>query len=217
MTNLSPENILNDLKREATSRRSKSLDILNSILENQSKGDTKDFSIATIGKLSETEGGPSTQTIRNKTGSHYQQLISAWAAYSGASTKRPLSSRQKKIIKSNDYDVVSQISDPVIKAIVGSFIADKNRYRDQLNTLKKFNTVVIDNRKNDKYAEQSRTTIELTDMELTAIQEAISDSFFSQQEWSKSAAGQVKNKFNMEIYKHGYVNALQKIIRFCSK
>ena len=217
MDNLNPLNILNDLKREATSRRSKSLDILNSVLEKQSKSNTKDFSIVTVGKLSEKEGGPSTQTIRNKTGSHYQQLISAWAAYSGTTTKKPLSLKQKKVIEGNDYDVVAQISDPVVKAIVGSIIADKNRYRDQLNTLKKFNSVVIDNRKNDKTVQQELEGLKLTGMELTAIQEAISDDFFSQQEWTKTAAGQVKNRFNMEIYKHGYVNALQKVIGFCSR
>ncbi|WP_368032198.1 gamma-mobile-trio protein GmtX [Pseudoalteromonas sp. JC28] len=33
--------------------------------------------MATIGRLSKEQGGPSTQTIRNRTGKHFQQLIEA--------------------------------------------------------------------------------------------------------------------------------------------
>ncbi|WP_262383276.1 gamma-mobile-trio protein GmtX [Pseudomonas gessardii] len=38
-------------------------------------------------------------------------------------------------------------------------------------------------------------------------------SFFEYHEWTVSAAGQVKDENKREIYKHGYVNAIKKVLK----
>ncbi|WP_203219215.1 gamma-mobile-trio protein GmtX [Pseudoalteromonas sp. S16_S37] len=58
-----------------TTRTTNALTVLNAVLEQQSRITPLDFSMATIGRLSKELGGPSTQTIRNRTGKHFQQLI----------------------------------------------------------------------------------------------------------------------------------------------
>ncbi|ASD68864.1 alpha/beta hydrolase [Pseudoalteromonas piscicida] len=128
--------MLQELCTSATTRTTNALTVLNAVLEQQSRITPLDFSMATIGRLSKEQGGPSTQTIRNRTGKHFQQLIEAWAAYAGTSCKKPLSVRQKQLLNSNDQHILDAIDDPVIRAVVGSLIAERNKYRDQLNTLK---------------------------------------------------------------------------------
>ncbi len=85
-----PHIVLEELCSRATTRTTAALEALHLVLEKQSQSTPLDFSIATVGKLSQEQGGPSTQTIRNRTGKHFQQLIDAWAAYAGTTRKTTL-------------------------------------------------------------------------------------------------------------------------------
>lgn len=208
---VNPNILLEELCSMATSRTEAALRTLHGVLEKQSQVVPLDFSIATVGRLSSEQGGPSTQTIRNRTGKHFQQLIEAWAAYAGTTTKKPLSIRQKQILNSNDQHVLNSIDDPVIRAVVGSLIAERNKYRDQLNVLKANIDIVIDRSK----SVTSRTSFggtNLTRMEIEALKTAISDEFMDSQCWVVMPTGQVKNEDGTEVYKRGYVNAISKII-----
>ncbi|ELU01795.1 hypothetical protein CAPTEDRAFT_216709, partial [Capitella teleta] len=139
------QEVLQSLKESTGKRTSKSLDILSSVLEKQSEKEIKDFSIVTIGKLSEQAGGPSTQTIRNKTGLHYQTLISAWADWNNKTMKKPVK-KQLHTAESGDMEILKNITEPVLRALVGTILAERNKYRSQLNTLKQHANVTIDTR-----------------------------------------------------------------------
>ncbi len=181
------------------------------MLEQQSKSSTLDFSIATVGKLSKEQGGPSTQTIRNRTGKHFQHLIDVWASYAGTTRKKPLSVRQKQILNCNDQHILDSIDDPVIRAVVGSLIAERNKFRDQLNVLKANADIVIDRTKPVE-ASYILNADKLTPLELQALEAAISEQFFDEMQWLVMPTGQVKDKDGLEIYKRGYVNAVRKLI-----
>ncbi|TLS83003.1 alpha/beta hydrolase [Photobacterium damselae subsp. damselae] len=207
---VNPQIVLAELCERATTRTKRALEILNQVLEQQSQSESLDFSIATVGRLSNEQGGPSTQTIRNRTGKHFQQLIDVWAAYAGTTRKKPLSVRQKQLLNTNDQHILDSIEDPVIRAVVGSLIAERNKYRDQLNVLKANTDIVIDRttKTQSKIDEQG---INLTPMEIEAVRSAISDDFFNSQSWVVMPTGQVKDEDGKEIYKRGYVNALNKM------
>ena len=208
---VNPHIVLEELCEQATARTKKALQILHQVLEKQSQSASKDFSIAMVGRLSSGQGGPSTQTIRNRTGKHFQQLIDVWAAYAGTTRKKPLSVRQKQLLNTNDQHILDSIEDPVIRAVVGSLIAERNKYRDQLNVLKANTDIVIDRttKTQSKIDEQS---INLTPMEIESVRVAISDDFFNSQNWVVMPTGQVKDEGGKEIYKRGYVKALHKIV-----
>lgn len=208
---VNPSIILEELCSTATTRTEVALRTLHQVLEKQSQIIPLDFSIATVGRLSGEQGGPSTQTIRNRTGKHFQQLIEAWAAYAGTTTKKPLSVRQKQLLNSNDQHVLDSIDDPVIRAVVGSLIAERNKYRDQLNVLKANADIVIDRTKSNA-SNPSAIGLDLTPMEIEALRSAISDEFMNAQQWSIMPTGQVKDEDGSEIYKRGYVNAINKFI-----
>jgi len=75
---LAPEELLEELKIHANSRKRRSLEIIAEICSEQRERNSKDFSIATIGRLSTKAERPATQSIRNKTGGDYRALIKAW-------------------------------------------------------------------------------------------------------------------------------------------
>ena len=157
------------------------------------------------------QGGPSTQTIRNRTGKHFQQLIDVWAAYAGTTRKKPLSVRQKQLLNSNDQHILDSIEDPVIRAVVGSLIAERNKFRDQLNVLKANTDIVID-RTTKTQSKTDEQGVNLPPMEIEAVRSAISDDFFNSQNWIVMPTGQGKDKDGREVYKRGYVNALNKML-----
>jgi len=208
---VNPSIILEELCSAATTRTEAALRALNEVLEKQSQSVPLDFSIATVGRLSGEQGGPSTQTIRNRTGKHFQQLIEAWAAYAGTTTKKPLSVRQKQLLNSNDQHVLDSIDDPVIRAVVGSLIAERNKYRDQLNVLKANADIVID-RTESRNSNINSVSFELTPLEIEALISAISDEFIGSQHWVVMPTGQVIDESGGEVYKRGYVNGLKKIV-----
>ncbi|WP_434356018.1 gamma-mobile-trio protein GmtX [Parasalinivibrio latis] len=209
-----PDIILEELCSEATSRTEAALRTLNEVLADQSKTEPLDFSIATVGKLCKDRGGPSTQTIRNRTGKHFQQLIDAWAAYSGTTRKKPLSVRQKQLLNSNDQHILDSIDDPVVRAVVGSLIAERNKYRDQLNVLKANSDIVIDKTQPREQFEEARSSVvyPMTPLEVEAIRDAISDDKMKEMEWVVMPTGQVKDKDGLEIYRRGYVHVLNKLL-----
>ncbi|PSU22711.1 alpha/beta hydrolase [Photobacterium phosphoreum] len=213
MTNpVNPHIILDELCKNATIRTIEALQILHKVLESQSQSKPLDFSISTVGRLSKAQGGPSTQTIRNRTGKHFQQLIDVWATYSGTTRKKPLSVRQKQLLNNNDTHILDSIDDPVIRAVVGSLIAERNKYRDQLNVMKANSDIVIDKtNKNNTEPNTQKCMPQLTPLEAEAIKAAISYDFMQKMHWKIMPTGQVKDADGKEIYLRGYTHILNKL------
>jgi hypothetical protein len=150
----------------------------------------------------------------------FRQLIEAWAAQAGTSTKAPINPLAKANRIPKDYELLERISDPALRALFGQIIAERNRYRNELNTLKAHGELIVDMRHMPRFEHSSENgavqlvqTLNLNDMEIDALKAAISDELFEFREWTVSAAGQVKDENRREIYKHGYVNAIKKILK----
>lgn len=212
--------IFEDLKAQVSTRQSKSLSVLNDVLKSQHAVGERNFSIAEIARLSVQRGGPSAQTIRNKTGLVFRQLIEAWAAQAGASMKSPVNPLAKGNRIPKDYELLERLSDPALRALFGQIIAERNRYRNELNTLKAHSELIVDKRPMQQFEQpiekggvQLMQTPNLNDMEVEALKAAISDEFFERLEWTVSEFGQVKDEDGRGIYKHGYVNAIKKVLK----
>lgn len=212
--------IFEDLKAQASTRQAKSLTVLNDVLKSQHASGERNFSIAEIARLSAEQGGPSGQTIRNKTGLVFRQLIEAWAAQAGASMKAPINPLAKGNRLPKDNELLERLPDPALRALFGQIIAERNRFRNELNTLKAHSELIVDRRPMQHFeqpvesgAVQLVQTLNLNDMEVEALKAAITDDFFEYRDWTVTAAGQVKDENKREIYKHGYVNAIKKVLK----
>lgn len=214
------QEVFEDLHRQASTRQAKSLTALNDVLKAQYTSGVRRFSIAEVARLSATQGGPSAQTIRNKTGLVYRQLIGAWAAQAGGAAKTPLNTLAKANRVAKDYQLLELIQDQALRALFGQIIAERNRYRNELNILKAHSNLIVDKRPTQQFTQSSAQGAvqivpapNLNDMEIEALKAAVSDDFFEIRNWAVSQAGQVKDESKREIYKHGYVNAIKKILK----
>lgn len=212
--------IFEDLKAQASTRQAKSLNILNDVLKSQHATGERNFSIAEIARLSAQRGGPSAQTIRNKTGLVFRQLIEAWAAQAGASMRSPVNPLAKGNRVPRDYELLERLSDPAMRALFGQIIAERNRLRNELNIIKAHSALIVDRRPVQHFEQPAESravqlvqNLNLNDMEVEALKAAISDEFFEYRDWTVSEFGQVKDENGRGIYKHGYVNAIKKVLK----
>jgi hypothetical protein len=212
--NIDPTIILEDLKQNASVRKVRTLHLLYELLEQQSLEAQPDYSIATIGKLSEKRGGPSAQSIRNKGGADYRRLIEAWAHSKGATTRRPRSSDTALPAKAED--LLSKIGDPALRAAVGTIIAERNRYLAEMKVLKSQTEFIVDLRRTKARQQQTSGNINLSDvlteLEREALAYAASPEMLVDNGWAASDSGRVKNRAGRTVLKAGFLSAVEKLV-----
>lgn len=213
-----PQLIFEELSAQATKQQAKSLAVLHAVLTSHEKTGSRNFSIATIARLCVEVGGPSASTIRNTGGFRFRQLIDAWAASAGTDRKYPGKPKLSNI--PSDNELILRINDPALRAVFTQVLAERRRYLAELNLLKSQQKIVIDRRPSMVETSSDRESIQLlpslkgvlSEMEIAALNASISDEFFDTQGWRVTSTGQVKGESG-EIYKHGYVAAIRKILK----
>lgn len=214
---MTPDELLDLLKNKSNARKQRSLDIINGICKEQVERGSRDFSIATIGRLSSEQGGPSPQTIRNKGGDDFRALIVTWAEHSKGAMKKP-----PKIQESGISSILGKIDDPAVRSIVGSILATNAKLQREVNLLKQQAEIVIDRRtiplSQAKQQDASLSGIAdgLTTTELTALSHATSTELMEQEGWRIEKSGRVVNALGRSIFKAGFTTAIGKVLR-CKK
>ncbi|MFK0572083.1 gamma-mobile-trio protein GmtX, partial [Endozoicomonas sp.] len=137
------------------------------------------------------------------------------------STKKPLAEKSRSRHVPTDNKLLERITDPALRALFGQIIAERNRYRKEVNILKQHANVVIDKRPVRQFEAQAKPSVEvlpslsglLTASEVKAIQFAVSDECMEKHNWQTTQAGQVKEmEYNSEIFPRGFVTGLHKLL-----
>tara|TARA_Y100001001_G_scaffold159927_1_gene181666 strand:+ start:83 stop:757 length:675 start_codon:yes stop_codon:yes gene_type:complete len=215
------EAILADLKDGKVPRTQKNLDKLNDILKAYTESGQRDFSITQMGRVSTAEGGPGYEALRATKNKHYRTLIEAWAAKCKTTTKKPLSPTSRSKSVPQDNKLLERIPDPAVRALFGQIIAERNRYRNEVNLLKQHANITIDKRPVRQFETSSEPSVEvlpalsgiLTESEKKALVYAVSDECMENNNWQTTQAGQVKDlDYNAEVLPRGFVTGLKKLI-----
>lgn len=215
------DTILEEIKNGKSQRTQNSLDHLNQILETYHESGKRDFSVTTIGRISSENGGVGYQAIRATRNIYFRQLIEAWAAKANTTTKKPLADKSRSRHIPKDFELLERIADPALRAVFGQIIAERNRYRQEVNILKQHTNIIIDRRpykpspyfQNTHIELTSSLNVSLTTSELKALNFAATDECLEQNNWQVTQAGQVKDiKYMTEIFPRGFMTALKKIL-----
>jgi hypothetical protein len=221
MAQIMPDELLKALCAKSNARKQHSLGIVHNVCKEQHERGSLDFSIATIGRLSQKQGGPACQSIRNATGEDYRALIQSWAELAQGKMKKPV----KSASGSSSDNWLSKISDPAVRAIVGITLAENKKLRDEINLLKQNAQVVIDRREkpiNPRVITTAEVPAQsimegLLPFEQEALKHAISDEFLAAQRWTKDENGRIKTRSGATLFKPGYIDAIQKVLNHISK
>lgn len=204
-----PSQVLSNALLNASTRKRRSLEILDSVCREQQQRGSVDFSIATIGQLSAKAGGPATQSIRNKEGKDYRELISAWSS----SNSSPKLGKPKGSISQALEGVLTLIPDASAKALVGLIISENKKLKGENAILKNAANVTIDIRpqSNNSSPQLGHTLPELMPVELDALREAISTNNLKKLGWTLDPATGKVSKDGRTIFKPGFGTALKKL------
>jgi len=209
-----PDELYIKLHENASTRRKRTLELIHAACKEQAEQGRKDFSIVTIVSLLADKNGPSEQTLRNKTGNDYRALIKHWAEYADGSSKKV----KKQKSSTFNEELLANVNDPTTRAMVGIILAENKKLKAEVSLLKQQTTLTIDMRKSkhEILGVRENTVLvspshDLTEMEIKALREAISDDFIQHRGWTVDDYGRVKEK-GVVVYKPGYVNAIRKIL-----
>jgi len=217
MTEIDIDSLLAELKSKSTARKSKSLDIVNAVLKKQTETGELDFSISNIGRHSHAAGGPTTQSIRNAGGADYRRLIDAWADVAKKSAPSKPKAVDTHRPAARDKELLDRIADPALRGVVGSIIAERNRYRSELRLLKSQTELVVDRRpaKGKSISSPIPTpSLEglLSPIEKEALCDAVSLEFLDSRGWSETKNGRIKDDSGRALYKPGYTSGIRKLL-----
>lgn len=210
--------VLETLKIGKTAKTQSSLDKLNETLKDYFDSGKRDFSITTIGRVSEEANGVGYQSIRATANRHYRDLIEAWAAKAQTTTKKPPSVAARK--SGQDYQLLERIDDTAVRALFGQIIRERDRYKSEVNMLKNQTQIVIDKRPTTYTAPQSESTVELlpslkgicSENEIKALQTVCTEEWLEKLGFKANALGQVKDELGTEILPRGFLTAIKKLL-----
>jgi hypothetical protein len=126
-----PDDLLDQLKKTATPRKQKTLDLIYEVCREQYERGSRDFSVASIARIAEDRGGPSKGAIHNKTGDDYKGLIKAWAEHTGGVT------RKVRQVSENPYTaLIDKIENPALRSMMAGILAENRQMRREITLLK---------------------------------------------------------------------------------
>ncbi|EKO3859361.1 hypothetical protein JE958_003970 [Vibrio harveyi] len=168
MSDITPEQVLSQLKKKASSRVQNTLDALFTVCKEQQERGLSDFSYSTIARLGKGRGVPAAQSIRNKTGESYRTLI---ASFNSSTKDQPKPARNTS--KGKMHAWIDELEDPVVKLQANILYAQKKEAERLLNEVVPINQVieVFDN------VDVSAASIKLTELERSALEYLISSEF----------------------------------------
>ena len=216
--NVDVDAILDTLKDGKTAKTKASLDKLHETLSAYFDSGARDFSITTIGRVSEEDGGVGYQSIRATANKHYRDLVEAWAAKAKTTTKKPPVGPPKRM--SQDHQLLERIDDAAVRALFGQIIRERDRYRSEANMLKNQTQMVIDKRPTTYSEPQSDASVELlpslkgicSENEIKALETVCTEEWLEKLGFKANALGQVKDELGTEILPRGFLTGLKKIL-----
>lgn len=168
MSEITPEQVLSQLKKKASFRVQNSLDAVFTICKEQQDRGLNDYSYSTIARLGKGRGVPAAQSIRNKTGESYRTLIDSF----NSSTKDQ-SRPARNTSKGKMYAWIDELEDPVVKLQANILYSQKKEAERLLNEVVPINQIieVFDD------VDISTASIKLSELERSALVYLISSEF----------------------------------------
>ena len=218
MSVIRPDEVLNALKSDVRPQKQRNLDIIHAVCKELHGLGSRDFSLATVGRISEDRNGISRNALYNKASEDFRALIAAWNNFSGKSSGKPAASLRPLA----EEDLLRRIDDPALRALFGGIVAERNRLRGEVHLLRANANVLIDRRALPGHArvlpdgevmQVLSPSSQLTKSEFAALRRCISPQFLGQEGWREGHHGDILNASGRTIFDVGFTNAIRKILK----
>lgn len=209
---LDPNRLLEDMCKSASARKEQSLRLLFKLCQQQATNGSRDYSIATIGRLSAEADGPSAAAIRNKPGEDYRALIKAFSdSVDGNARKKHIPA------KTAADELLEGVTDPVLKVRVKLILAENESLRAQLlaarHLANQTAAIVLGGPEPSSNSQPEAPALLLTLQEVSALEDAISPVKFEHWGWKTDKTGRVTSDSGQIVFRSGFVSGVQKTVK----
>lgn len=219
MSVVDPNQVFEALSAEARTQKRQNLEIMHQVCATLHRLGSRDFSLATVGRMSEERGGMSQRALYNSTSIDFKTLIRAWASFAACSSKVTAEPKVHEV-EDNDSALLMKIGDPALRALMGYIIAERNRLRGEVKLLRAHAEVVVDRRVLPGHINvtpggqvvQVMSSVGLSATEKQALSRAISAEFLAQEGWSEGSNGEIINNHGRKLFDIGFANAVRKVL-----
>lgn len=209
-----PDAVLESLlAKGGRSNRRQNLTRMHELCRKHHAGGARDFSVPAIGRMAEAEGIMKGRALYNAPSADYRALIEAWAAYAGPPAPKPT-----KMLASHDY--LMRIEDPAIRSIMQAIVAERDKLKAQINTLKAHTQVTVDRRPLGATVSSVsgvpvavvELSAQLTPTEREALQKAVSADYLDERSLKEGSHGEIVNARGRTIFEVGFARAIRKVL-----
>lgn len=213
----SPDQVLQALKATARPQKQRNLMVVHAVCKELHRLGSRDFSLATVGRMAHERGGPAPRTMYTAQSEGFRTLVQAWAEFSRATSHQPATAMKPLA----EDDLLRRIDDPALRALIAAIVAERNRLRAQINVLRANANIVIDRRPlpgamhvaGDAQVVQVVAPAQtLTVLEREALAQAVSAKFLAQEGWTEGADGEIVNAKGRRLFEHGYATGIRKLL-----
>lgn len=201
---MNPNEMLEKLKMNASARTAATLEAIFEICSEQEERGLNDFSISTIAKLGEKRGVPRAQSMRNKSGEHYQALIKSFSDAQGNANKhRPIETPKDSWIE--------EIPNPKHKLLVRMQAAELSAAQSKIREF------VAPGARIDVYDHGQSThdpNANLNKQERRALEYIISKEFQNKWGFSETEFGELVDTNNKVVFKVATIDAIKKALGY---
>jgi hypothetical protein len=218
MSIVNPNHLFEALAADARPQKRRNLEIMQQVCAELHRLGSRDFSLATVGRMSEERGGMTRRALYNSTSDEFKTLIRAWANF--ATGSKPATESKSHEAPPTDGALLQKIDDPALRAILGHIIAERDRLRSEVKLLRAHANVVVDRRVLPGHINvtpmgqviQVMSSAGLSDTEKQALSRAISAEFLAQEGWSEGMNGEILNTRGRKLFDIGFTNAVKKAL-----
>lgn len=219
MSTIVPDKVLAALSANARQQKRHNLEVVHQVCAGLHRIGSMDFSLATVGRLSQERGGISQRALYNAASKDFKTLIHSWADLATNGTKSAADRKSRDGLQ-DDGSLLKKIDDPALRTLVGYIIAERDRLRGEVKLLRAHANVIIDNRVLPGHVNVTSTgsviqvlnSVGLTEMENQALSRAVSVEFLAQEGWSEGPNGEILNSRGRTLFDIGFANSIRKIL-----
>lgn len=199
---MSPEELLEQLKKDASGKVQQSLDAIYDICKEQQERGIQEFSIATISKLGYKRGVPLAQSIRNTSGVKYRALIQTFAdaASQGKKTKK---------LSKQETDWVTEVENPKHQLLIRIMASELKEAQQMVREIipPKQRIDIYDHKNID-----SDETFRLTEQEIRALEYLLSNDFQKKWNFTQTKYGELVDENQIPVFKVATLDAIRKAL-----
>ena len=179
------------------------IEIIVGICREQEKRGSTDFSIATIGMLSDERGGIKEQSIRNDKHRRFSSIIKAFDEKN---------KKKKSTSAIRDDDWIERIEDSNCQWLARELRGDNKRLKAEVQLLKETANVTIDLRENSVQSNSPNDQPKLSPIMIKALKHFISKEHLQELEFKVSEHGELIGRDGEVLSKVGFIHAIEQIL-----